>query len=252
MISISHVNKTYKKPPIHAVCDVSFSIKKGEVVGLLGPNGAGKTTLIKSISGLITFSEGNIIVDGFNINRQRRKALKQLGVVLDGTRNLYWRLTVRQNLEYFGMIRGMSHSQMKKKIPEVLELMEMEKFLNRQVGTLSSGQKHRVYIAAALIHNPSFLILDEPTNGLDVPSMDNLVSVLNNLRNEMNIGMLISSHNLSFVQRIVQRVIFINKGHVIGNLSIDEVKNFDLKRQSSTFDANLLMVYRELMSEEAK
>ncbi len=251
MISISHVSKTYKNPHILALNDISFSLKRGETAGLLGPNGAGKTTLIKSISGLVTFSKGTITVDEFDVNRQLRKVLKRLGIVLDGSRNLYWRLTVRQNLEYFGMIRGMSHSQVKDRMSEVLELMKLGELSNNQVGTLSSGQKHKVCIATALIHEPAFLILDEPTNGLDVPSMDNLVDVLNDLQNEMSIGILISSHNLPFVQRVAQRIVFINKGRVIGDLGIDETKKFDSEKQTPA-NSDLLEIYHQLMREEAK
>ncbi len=247
MISISHVSKSYKKPLVRALNDVSFSVKRGESVGLLGPNGAGKTTLIKSISGLINFSAGKITIDGIDASSRRGKTLRLLGVVLDGSRNLYWRLTVRQNLVYFGMIRGMSYSQTKSRIPKILDLMQLGEFSNYQVGLLSSGQKQKASIAAALVHNPSFLILDEPTNGLDIPSMDNLSRVLNTLRDEMNIGILISSHNLSFVQQVSQKVVFINKGKIVDILGIDDVKEFELKSKSTEIKTDLLTVYRNLM-----
>ncbi len=250
-IAISHLSKSYKKPPIRALRDVSFSFEKGETIGLLGPNGAGKTTLIKCVCGLIDFSEGSITVEGLDVKRELRKVLRRLGVVLDGARNLYWRLTVRQNLEYFGMIRGMSGSKTKERISEVLSSMKIESLSNRQVNTLSSGQKRKVSIAAALIHNPLFLILDEPTTGLDIPSIDNLVEVLNGLR-ETNIGMLISSHDLSFVRRVAQRNVFISAGRVVGDIGREELKEFGSEGKASNLDTDLLAVYRQLMRGEAK
>jgi len=226
MLEIFKVSKTYSAPRIQALDSVSLSIGAQEVLGLLGPKGAGKTTLIKIIAGLIIPSAGNVQVAGYDVQRRRYLALKHLGVVLEGARNLYWRLTVRDNLFYFGQIKGMPPKTIGRRMPELLNLLQLDGLAERRVDSLSSGQKQRCAIAVAMVHEPSVLILDEPTNGLDVPSVDNLIEVLHALRSRWRITILISSHHLSFVQEVVDSVAFIDKGKLVGILSTPEVKSF--------------------------
>jgi len=216
----------YSQSGVKALDSVSLSIADQEIVGFLGPNGAGKTTLVKIIAGLVIPSGGEVTIAGFDVQRRRYAALRHLGVVLEGARNLYWPLSVRDNILYFGAIKGISAGAIRHRLPELLKLLQLEGFADRKVGSLSSGQKQRAAIATALVHDPSVLILDEPTNGLDIPSVDNFIDVLQTLCSQKRVTMLVSSHNLGFVQEVVSSTIFIDKGRLIGTLSINELKSF--------------------------
>ncbi len=203
---------------------MSFTISRGETVGLVGPNGAGKTTLMKIILALLIPSGGTIEIGGLNVQKHRYEVLRRVGATLEGARNLYWRLSLRDNLLYFGQIKGVPASLVAQRVPDVLEALHLNGLERRLVGTLSSGQKQRAALAVAFIHFPDILILDEPTSGLDVPSIDALVSVLTGLKRDHDLTVLISSHNLGFVQSIVDRVLFIDKGHLVGDMPIAELE----------------------------
>ncbi len=224
MLEVVDVSKTYKKPLVKALSGVSFTISRGETVGLVGPNGAGKTTLIKIILALLIPSGGTIEIGGLNVQKHRYEVLRTVGATLEGARNLYWRLSLRDNLLYFGQIKGVPSSVIDQRAPDVLEALHLNGLERRLVGTLSSGQKQRAALAVALIHSPDILLLDEPTSGLDVPSIDALVSVLTGLKRDRDLTVLISSHNLGFVQSIVDRVLFIDKGHLVGDMPIAELE----------------------------
>ena len=224
MLEVVDVSKTYKKPLVKALSGVSFTISRGETVGLVGPNGAGKTTLIKIILALLIPSGGTIEIGGLNVQKHRYEVLRTVGATLEGARNLYWRLSLRDNLLYFGQIKGVPSSIIDQRAPDVLEALHLNGLERRLVGTLSSGQKQRAALAVALIHSPDILLLDEPTSGLDVPSIDALVSVLTGLKRDHDLTVLISSHNLGFVQSIVGRVLFIDKGHLVGDMPIAELE----------------------------
>ena len=226
MLEIFNVSKVYSQPGVKALDSVSLSIADQEIVGFLGPNGAGKTTLVKIIAGLVIPSGGEVTIAGFDVQRRRYAAMRHLGVVLEGARNLYWPLSVRDNILYFGAIKGISARAIRHRLPELLKLLQLEGLADRKVGSLSSGQKQRAAIATALVHDPSVLILDEPTNGLDIPSVDNFIDVLQTLCSQKRVTMLVSSHNLGFVQEVVSSTIFIDKGRLIGTLTVDELKSF--------------------------
>jgi len=226
VLEVFNVSKVYSQSGVKALDSVSLSIADQEIVGFLGPNGAGKTTLVKIIAGLVIPSGGEVTIAGFDVQRRRYAALRHLGVVLEGARNLYWPLSVRDNILYFGAIKGISAGAIRHRLPELLKLLQLEGFADRKVGSLSSGQKQRAAIATALVHDPSVLILDEPTNGLDIPSVDNFIDVLQTLCSQKRVTMLVSSHNLGFVQEVVSSTIFIDKGRLIGTLSINELKSF--------------------------
>ena len=226
MLEIFNVSKVYSQPGVKALDSVSLSIADQEIVGFLGPNGAGKTTLVKIIAGLVIPSGGEVTIAGFDVQRRRYAAMRHLGVVLEGARNLYWPLSVRDNILYFGAIKGISARAIRHRLPELLKLLQLEGLADRKVGSLSSGQKQRAAIATALVHDPSVLILDEPTNGLDIPSVDNFIDVLQTLCSQKRVTMLVSSHNQGFVQEVVSSTIFIDKGRLIGTLTVDELKSF--------------------------
>ncbi len=224
MLKVIDVSKTYRKPLVRALADVSFTVSRGETVGLVGPNGAGKTTLMKIILSLLIPSGGRVEIGGMDVLEHRYEVLRRVGATLEGARNLYWRLSLRDNLLYFGQIKGVSASVINRRMPHILEALRLDGLDRRLVGTLSSGQKQRAALAAALIHSPDILILDEPTATLDIPSIDDLMAVLTELKQEQNLTILISSHNLAFVQSVVDRVLFIDKGHLVGDMPISELE----------------------------
>jgi len=143
--------------------------------------------------------------------------------VLEGARNLYWRLSLRNNLFYFGQLKGVPYATIRQRLPSILKLMQLEDLADQMVGRLSAGQRQRAAIAVALIHSPDVLVLDEPTNGLDIPSIDSLISVLQQLRCQESTTILLSSHNMAFVQALADTVVFINRGRLISTLSTNEL-----------------------------
>jgi len=224
LITVSHLHKKYSKGNIVALNDVSMDIKKGEIAGLLGPNGAGKTTLIKIICGLTIPDSGEVIVSGIRMEEKTRlKIMEKIGAVFEGNRNLYWAISVLDNYYFYGSIKGKTSGQIKKNIEKYADLLKTKELLSRQVKTLSMGQKQRVAITAALLHEPEVLILDEPSNGLDIDSRFLLVDALKVLRDEMNMTLLIASHDVEFLRKTVDRIIIINNGIIA-----DEFENIDI------------------------
>src|SRR5262249_5065163 len=151
-----------------AVADLNMSIPEGEVFSFLGPNGAGKTTTIKMVCGLITPTSGQITLNGYDIARQSRKAVSQIGVVLEGARNIYWRLSAWENLLYFGRLRGCSDKKLKALAEQLLRELDLWDRRNDPVRFFSRGMQQKIALASALVTDPSIILLDEPTLGLDV------------------------------------------------------------------------------------
>lgn len=230
MLSLRSVSKTYKKEMITALDAVSFDVRKGELVGLLGPNGAGKTTLVKIVSGLIIPDRGEIMIDQMVFNKENRyKIMAKLGVVLEGARNLYWSLPVWDNYFYFGSLKGKTNKEIKERIEQLEALLPTSVWKKRMVRSLSLGEKQRVAIMSALLHGPSLLLLDEPSNGLDIESRSILVSLLRNLRSSLQVITLITSHDVDFLRRIVDRFVIISHGKIVkevinDNLSTEEIE----------------------------
>lgn len=172
IIEVRGIKKQYTKRKskeiVTAVNDVSFDVHKGEVLGLLGPNGAGKTSTIKMICGLLKPDEGSIHINGLDIQKNRLRSLKHISAVLEGNRNLYWRLTVRENLEYFAGNRGQSRKEVAPQIEKLLQQFNLKEKEHELVQGLSRGMQQKLAIAVALLANTDVILLDEPTLGLDV------------------------------------------------------------------------------------
>src|SRR5690625_919904 len=171
-IVVEDLRKSYRKrrggEVVKAVDGVSFEVAKGEVLGLLGPNGAGKTTTIKMICGLIRPDSGRVSVLGIDNRHDRQKALRHISAVLEGNRNLYWRLTVRENMEYFAGNRGRSRRAVKGRIDDLLGSFDLKGKENELVNSLSRGMQQKLAIAVAMLADTEVLLLDEPTLGLGV------------------------------------------------------------------------------------
>lgn len=213
-ISKIYVKRKFKEN-IQAVRNISFEIDKGEVIGLLGPNGAGKTSTIKMICGLLMPDEGSIYINGINMANKRHKALEHISAVLEGNRNLYWRLTVRENLEYFAGNRGHAKKQIANKIETLLEQFNLKEKQDQLVNSLSRGMQQKLSIAIALLADTNIILLDEPTLGLDVEASYELRKILKTIARQENRTLIISTHDMPVVQELCDRAIIINKGQVV-------------------------------------
>jgi ABC-2 type transport system ATP-binding protein len=226
IIEVENLKKSYKKRRtkeyIHAISDVSFHVKRGEILGLLGPNGAGKTTTIKMLCGLLIPDSGFIQVNGINMRKKRLHGLRHISAVLEGNRNLYWRLTVRENLEYFAGNRGFSRKDVAGRIEVLLEQFRLKDKENELVNRLSRGMQQKLAIAVAMLAESEVILLDEPTLGLDVETGYEVREILKNIVSNDNRTIIISSHDMDVVQDLCQRTIIINEGKIITD---DKVEN---------------------------
>jgi ABC-2 type transport system ATP-binding protein len=189
--------------------DISFSVEEGEIFGFLGPNGAGKTTTIRMLVGLINPNEGSISICGHDLKNDTEKALKEVGAVVENP-ELYKYLSGRENLMQIARIRNISKSQ----VDDTIKLVGLENRIDDKVRKYSLGMKQRLGLAASLLSNPKLLILDEPTNGLDPSGILDFREIVKKAAKERGLAVFISSHILSEVQNLCDRVAFINHGTI--------------------------------------
>lgn len=216
MIRVSNLVKTYKKrrskKRITAVDNISFEIREREIFALLGPNGAGKTTTIKSICGLIVPDKGEIEIKGHSVLKERSRALRNISVVLEGSRNLYWRMTPVENIMYFCGIRGKTVK--KSAALEILRELGIENKANQVVHSLSRGMQQKAAIAVCLAAETDVLLLDEPTLGLDVNSSVEFRRIIKELSNRGK-TILLSTHDMNLVEAVADRVAIMNKAKIV-------------------------------------
>jgi len=221
LIELKNVTKKYGD--FVAVDGISFKIEDGEIIGLLGPNGAGKSTTMNMITGFIEPTEGQIIVDGFDILKKPRKAKKQIGYMPENV-PLYMELTVKEFVKYMAELKYVDKKQLKEEVERVIKQTGLEDVQNKLIRNLSRGYKQRVSLAGSLVGHPKILILDEPTVGLDPKQITEIRSLIANLSKEHTI--ILSSHILSEVSQICKKVIIINKGKIV---AIDTPENLESK-----------------------
>ncbi len=221
MIEVKNVTKKYGD--FIAVEDISFSIKKGEIIGLLGPNGAGKSTTMNMMTGFIEPTEGEIIIGGYDIVKKAQKAKEQIGYMPEGI-PLYSDLTVKEFISYMADLKRVPKTEKKNRIQDVMNQTNLEEVQNKLIKNLSRGYKQRVSLAGALVSNPKLLILDEPTVGLDPKQITQIRELIKSLGKKHTI--ILSSHILSEVSQICQKVIIINQGKII---AIDTPQNLENK-----------------------
>lgn len=209
MLEIKNIKKVFKsqKGTIEVLKGVSFSIEQGEVIGLIGENGAGKTTLIKSICNLVDPSAGDVLYNGKSILKNPALVGREIGVLLEGARNLYNFLSIDKNLKYFGYLNKLSDSEIEKREDELLSEFNIKKYKDRPVNELSRGTQQKVAIMVTLMKNPSILILDEPTLGLDLISKINVQRTIAKLAN-INKTLIIISHDMNLISNICNRIIY--------------------------------------------
>lgn len=219
----SIIKPTPSKVP--AVDNVSFAVNKGELFGLLGPNGAGKTTLIKMLSTLILPTTGTAFINGFSL-KQEYAIKASIGLVTSDERSFYWRLTGRQNLDFFAHLHGLSQSLIRPRIEEVLAQTGLEEMADKRFLTFSAGMRQRLSIARALINRPSLLFLDEPTKGLDPTATRNLQNLIREkLVNERGMTVFLTTHDLEEAARLCDRIAIMHKGKIRACGSLDDLRS---------------------------
>jgi len=215
-LSVRNFRKEYGTDgdSIVAVDDISFEVDYGEVVALLGPNGAGKTTTIKGVLGLLLPSSGTVRIAGVNASRNPQLAFEHVSGVLEGARNVYWRLTVRENLRFFAGLQGSDLKAAEDYRQELLESFDLDGKSDELVKNLSRGMKQKASIACALARDTPILFLDEPTLGLDVEMTRRLQTELSRLT-DRDRTVVLSSHDMDVVQAVADRVIIMNEGCIV-------------------------------------
>ncbi|WP_041523682.1 ABC transporter ATP-binding protein [Gilvimarinus agarilyticus] len=219
MIKIDNISKRFDN--VVALDQVSLSINDGEIVGLLGLNGAGKSTLMRLMYGLLSPCEGSITVDGVNVAQQPDIARRQLGVLPDNA-GLYKRLTARENIEYFARLQGMPEAAIPSACDSLIELLGMESIATRYADGFSLGERMKTALARAIVHDPAHILLDEPTNGLDVITT-RAVRRLLHAQKAAGKSVLFSSHLMYEVENLCDRVVVIAGGRIVADGSVAEV-----------------------------
>jgi sodium transport system ATP-binding protein len=219
MIEVQQLSKRFaqgrgrKARIVQAVDGVSFTAADGQITGLLGPNGAGKTTTLRMVAALITPDAGRIAVDGIDVAAQPGAALARMGVLSDA-RGLYPRLSARENIVYYGTLHGMTRKTANERVQELAYLLEMEPLLDRRTEGFSQGERMKTALARALVHDPPNIILDEPTNGLDVVATRGLRDALRRLR-DAGKCIVFSTHIMQEVERLCDDVVVISHGRTV-------------------------------------
>jgi sodium transport system ATP-binding protein len=224
MIEVQGLQKSFavRGAVIRAVDDVSFAARDGEITGLLGPNGAGKTTTLRMLYTLMQPDAGRVLVDGVDPATQPGDVRRRLGVLPDA-RGLYKRLTARENVVYFGHLHGIAGAEIAALIDRLVAALGMQDFIDRRVEGFSQGQRTKTAIARALVHDPRNVLLDEPTNGLDVMTTRSLRHFLQELRAEGRC-VLFSSHVMQEVAALCDRIVVIAHGRVMADGTPDELR----------------------------
>ncbi len=231
-LEVKNLIKNFKSTV--AVNNISFAIEKNKTLGLLGPNGCGKTTSIGMMLGLITPTSGEIFINNINLNPKNRIALLSLMNFASPYIELPKKLTVKQNLEVYARLYGVK--EIKKRIEEMVEDLNLQKFLNKKTGELSSGQKNRVALAKSLINKPKLLFLDEPTASLDPDVGDFVREYIEKYKNNNELTILLASHNMKEVERLCNNVIMMKNGKIVDSGTCNElIKKHGRENLEDTF-----------------
>jgi len=224
VVEVSSLRKFFpdpKRQEIRAVDGVSFTCYEGEIFGILGPNGAGKTTLLRMLATILSPTSGSAQVCGFDVMTQPDEVKKRIGF-LSGSTKLYSRLTPTETVRYFARLYGMEKSLIEERTHEIFDVLGMSYFEDRQWGKLSTGEKQKVSIARTLIHDPSVLILDEPTAGLDVVSGQAIIDFIRNAR-ELNKTIILSTHYMTEAEEMCDRIGLLSAGKLVAMGTTEEL-----------------------------
>lgn len=220
MIEVASLRKSFGD--VTAVKDVSFVAGNGRVTGILGPNGAGKSTTLRILYGLLRQDAGEAFIDGVNVRDEPRKAQRRIGVLPD-SHGLYSRLTAREHIAYFGQLHGLAKDDLEPRIDDLIERLDMRSIADRRAEGFSQGERMKVCLARALVHNPPNLLLDEPTTGLDVMTTRTVRELISNLAHQ-DVTVLFSSHLMHEVARLCDEIVIISDGVVVARGTTDEIR----------------------------
>lgn len=283
MIEVSHLSKEFKTAKKYpgfkgtikslfsnemitkqAVCDVSFAIRRGEMVGYIGSNGAGKSTTIKMMTGILVPTAGTCVVNGIEPYRNRTQNARQVGVVFGQRTQLWWDLPLTETFTVLKEIYQVSEEDFKKRMEFLNDVLGIQEFENNAVRTLSLGQRMRADLGAALIHNPSVLYLDEPTIGLDVVVKDKIRDAIKEMNQNFQTTVILTTHDLVDIEELCKHIIIIDEGQKIYDGSLDTLKinygaktvlELDISEPDRLRDVNLNEVFslsREVLSTEIR
>ena len=228
MITVQGLAKTFRQGwgraarSVAALQDIRFVAADACITGLLGANGAGKTTTLRCLAGLLVPDAGRVVVDGIDVAQQPRAALARLGVLSDA-RGLYPRLSARENIVYYGRLHGLSAQAADARAVLLAEVLEMRPLLDRRTEGFSQGERMKTALARALVHDPSHIVLDEPTNGLDVLATRSLRAALRRLRDEQGKCIVFSTHIMQEVERLCDQVVVVAAGRTVAEGSVPEL-----------------------------
>ena len=265
-VSVEQISKTYPvsflrikrllgrkfKPPVDALCDVSFKVHEGEIFGIIGPNGAGKTTLTKIVATLVQPTKGSVRVKDYDSVRQDEQVRRHVGLATAEERSFYWRLTAEENLVFFARLYGLSETDAQIRIKELLSRLEIQELARRRFGELSTGNKQRLAVARAMLASPPVLLLDEPTRSLDPLAAARMRTLIKSLaEDDMRVTVLLTSHNLAEVEQLCHRVAILSKGRI---RALDTPQNLrflhtQLEKVSITFVSILSDALRRVLAD---
>jgi sodium transport system ATP-binding protein len=220
MIEASNLSKRFGA--VEAVRDISFVARDGEITGILGANGAGKSTCLRMLYGVLTPDNGEARIDGIDIRGEVSKARAHLGV-LPHAAGLYGNLTARENIHYFGSLHGLDAARLRQRTAELSRILGLESFIDRRAKGFSQGQRIKTALARALVHDPGNIVLDEPTNGLDVMAIRSLREMLLALKRQGRC-VLFSSHVMQEVAALCDRVVIIGHGKVLADATVQSIR----------------------------
>lgn len=243
IISVKNLSKTFKKPirdeglkgmikslfsrkyeEVKAVDDISFDIEEGEIIGYIGANGAGKSTTIKMMCGILYPTNGSVLVNGMGFENDRQKINKEMGVVFGQKTQLWWDIPLIETFKILKSIYEVPDDEYNERFEYLCELLDMKPFLTQTVRSLSLGQRMRADFAAALIHSPKIVYLDEPTIGLDVLVKDKIRSAIKELNKKYNITVILTTHDMKDIEELCHRIIIIDKGKILYDGSLANIK----------------------------
>lgn len=250
--SIKHIFKR-EYHEVHALKDVSFTINSGELVGYIGPNGAGKSTTVKIMSGILTPSVGQCVIDGRIPYKQRKEHVKKIGVVFGQRSQLWWDVPVIDSFELLRDIYKIDPKQYAEMKEKLIEKLSLESFMNTPVRQLSLGQRMRCELAASLLHNPPILFLDEPTIGLDALSKLAVRDFIKVLNKEFNTTVILTTHDMDDIEALCNRIIVIGKGTILFDGDMDGLRKMVSQERELIIDFGKDTVNKEkLMSTEVQ
>jgi ABC-2 type transport system ATP-binding protein len=244
MINVEHVAKDFKKivkqpglmgsvnalfkpgyEVVHAVNDVSFDVRKGEIMGFIGPNGAGKSTMIKMLTGILYPTSGDITVAGFNPQKQRQQYVQHIGVVFGQRTQLWWDLPLSETFTVLKEIYQVERKEFDQRMGYLNEVLDIAPLMTSPVRTLSLGQRMRADLAAAMLHRPKVLFLDEPTIGLDVVVKDNIRKAIANMNKVDDTTIILTTHDLADIELLSHRIMMIDHGRLVYQGTLSDLKN---------------------------